>query len=245
MKTELYKWLALAVFLVLIAAALYVFRPVENRLTRITVIGDSTAKVAPDTAVVTFSVVTQSPQAVTAQQENARKSEAVGTAIKALVTDAKIDVKTSGYSLQPEYSYDFSPARIKGYEVKNTVTVSVNKTDNVGSIVDAATAAGANSVEGIQFVVGEESPAQGESLASATRQAMAKAEAIAASLNGRIVRIVQSTEGGIDPVHVQASYMSANSNSAISQGLAKPSTPVRAGSLDVRSQVILVVDVAV
>lgn len=241
MKNETYKWIALGLTVLLFAAAIYIFRPAEDRLTRVTVMGDSAAKVAPDTAVIVFSVVTQSSQAIAAQQENARKSEVVRTAVEALAADAKIDVKTSDYTLQPEYNYDVSPAKIKGYEVRNTVTVSVSKMEKVGNIVDAATAAGANSVEGIQFVVGQESPAQGEALALATKQAMAKAEAIAASLNGRIVRIVQSTEGGIDPLHVQSSYM--NANAATNAATAKPMTPIKAGSLDVRSQVVLVVDI--
>ena len=242
MKNETYKWIALGLTVLLFGAAIYIFRPAEDRLTRVTVMGDSAAKVAPDTAVIVFSVVTQSSQAIAAQQENARKSEGVRTAVEALAADAKIDVKTSDYTLQPEYNYDVSPAKIKGYEVRNTVTVSVSKIEKVGHIVDAATAAGANSVEGIQFVVGQESPAQAEALALATKQAMAKAEAIAASLNGRIVRIVQSTEGGIDPLHVQSSYM--NANAATNTAIAKPMTPIKAGSLDVRSQVVLVVDIA-
>lgn len=245
MKTELYKWVGLGMFLVVMAAALYVYRPVENRLTRVTVMGDSTAKIAPDTAVITFSVVTQSSQAVAAQQENARKSEAVSSAVAALSGDAAIEVKTSDYSLQPQYNYDSSPAKIRGYEVKNTVTVSVNKTDKVGNIVDAATSAGANSVEGIQFVVGQESSAQGEALALATKKAMVKADAIAASLNGRIVRVVQSTEGGVDPAHVQASYENKSFANTAEASPYRPTTPVTAGSLDVRSQVVLVVDIAI
>ncbi|HLA96712.1 MAG TPA: SIMPL domain-containing protein, partial [Pyrinomonadaceae bacterium] len=77
MNNTLYKVIALGLFLVLLATAIYVFRPVESRLTRVTVLGDSQAKVAPDTAVITFAVVTQGKQAVDAQQENAKRSEAV------------------------------------------------------------------------------------------------------------------------------------------------------------------------
>jgi hypothetical protein len=62
-------------------------------------------------------------------------------------------------------------------------------------------------------------------------------------MNGKIVRIVQSTEGGIDPGHVEASYSMANT-----AGLAvdrKPMTPVRASDQNIRSQVVLVVDIRV
>lgn len=247
MNKELWKFAALGVFLLLMAAAIWVYRPVENRLTRITVVGDSEAKVAPDTAMITFAVVTQGKQAVEAQQENARRSEAVQKAIEAISADSKVEVKTSDYSLSPEQDYySGKMPKIVGYQVRNTVTVSIDKMDQVGAIIDAATAAGANSVDGIQFVVGQSSPAQGDALALASKQAMAKAEAAAAAMNGKIVRVVQSTEGGIDPAHVAASYNDYASNAAANVALErKPITPVRAGDQNIRSQVVLVVDVRV
>jgi len=247
MNNTLYKVIALGLFLVLLATAIYVFRPVESRLTRVTVLGDSQAKVAPDTAVITFAVVTQGKQAVDAQQENAKRSEAVKKAIEAISADAKAEIRTSNYSLNPEQDYySGKMPKILGYEVKNTVTISIDKMDRVGAIIDAATTAGANSVEGIQFVVGETSPAQGDALALATKQAMAKAESIAASLNGKIVRVVQSSEGGAPFVPMQTDLYSASANASMNVDR-KPmiSTPVQPGSLNVRSQVILVVDIAI
>lgn len=56
---NIYKTVLLAAVLILFGIALYAYRPVQNRYTRVTVVGDSQAKVAPDTAVMTFSVVTR------------------------------------------------------------------------------------------------------------------------------------------------------------------------------------------
>jgi len=244
MKTNLVKIVLLSFTLILFAVALYVYCPNQNKLTRITVVGDSQAKVAPDTAVVTFAVVTQSSQAVNAQQENARKSEAVKQAVEAIASNAdKIEVKTDNYNLSPEQDYySGRMPKIIGYEVKNSVTVSIGDLTQVGTVIDAATKAGANSVEGISFVVREDSPAQGDALALATRQALAKAEAIAKSLNGRIVRVVETNEGGVQNLPTLQSY---SSNSMMSNTSAKPAyaTPVQAGALDVRSQVVLTVEV--
>lgn len=247
MSKELWKFAALSVLLALMAIAIYIYRPVENRLTRLAVIGDSEAKIAPDTAVITFAIVTQGKQAVDAQQENARRSEAVTKAIESIYSGAGTEVKTSNYNLSPEQDYYSGKLpKILGYEVKNTITVSIDKLDRIGAVIDAATAAGANSVEGIQFVVGQSSPAQGEALALASKQAMAKAEAAAAAMNGRVVRIVQSTEGGIDPSHVQASYdMATNTTAALGVNRKGAITPVRPGEQNVRSQVVLIVDVQI
>lgn len=248
MNTNLFKIVALAAFLILLATALYVYRPNQSMSTRITVIGDSQAKISPDTAVITFSVVTQSKLAVDAQQQNAQKSDAVKQAVEAITADAKTEIKTSDYNLSPEQDYySGKMPKILGYEVKNTVTVSIDKLDRVGAIIDAATAAGANSVEGIQFIISEASPAQGEALALATKQAMAKAESVARALNGKIVRVVQTIEGGVPPQMVDAAY-TGNANSAANMMMnMKPpvSTPVQAGALVIRSQVVLVVEISV
>ena len=248
MNNNIFKFIALGAFLILLAVALFVYRPTQNNFTRITVVGDSQSKVSPDTAVITFSVVTQGKQAVDAQQQNAQKSEAVKIAVESITGDAKTEIKTSGYSLNPEQDYySGKMPKILGYGVKNTVTVSIDKLDRVGAIIDAATSAGANSVEGIQFVVSETSPAQGEALALATAQAMAKAEAVAKSLNGRIVRVVQTIEGGVPPQMVDPAYLGLSNAAANSMVDFKPQvrTPVQAGAEVVHSQVILVVEISV
>ena len=246
MNTNVFKIIGLTALLLLFAAAIYLYRPTQNNLTRITVVGDSQAKVAPDTAVITFSVVTQGKQAVDVQQENARVSEAVKKAVEAIVTNGKAEVKTSDYSLNPQQdNYSFKTPRILGYDVKNTVTASISNLDQVGAVIDAATKAGANSVEGIQFVIGEASPAQGEALSLATKQAMAKAESVAKSLNGKIVRVVQTSEGTVPSQFLNEGFEYASNTAANVEMKRSYSTPVQAGSLNIRSQVILVVDIAI
>ena len=244
MNNNIYKFILLIAGLSLFAAALYFYRPTQNKLTRITVVGDAQTKVAPDTAQITFSVVTQNNQALNAQQENAKKSDAVKAAIES-ITEAEPEVKTSDYNLSPQQDYSKDVLKISGYEIKNTVTVSVRNLSKVGAVIDAATKAGANSIEGIQFVLRENSPAQGDALALATRQAMTKAEAIAQSLNGKIVRVVEELEGGTPVVPERDSY--AASNTMANMAMTKPmyNTPVQAGSLNVHSQVVLVVEVEI
>ena len=244
MNTGFFKIVVLTACIVLAAAAIYVFRPDRSHLTRITVVGDSQAKVSPDTALITFSVVTQGKQAFDTQQENARKSEAVKQAVEAATQGAKVEIKTSDYSLNPQQdNYSFKTPKILGYDVKNTVTVSINSLDQVGSVIDAATKAGANSVDGIRFVISEGSPAQGDALTLASQQAMAKAEAIAKSLNGKIVRVVETREGGAPELPTADPYSAYAS--AKSAGLAKAEyrTPVQAGQVNLKAQVVMVVEI--
>lgn len=244
MKSNVLKIGLLAVFLILFASAVYYYLPRTNTNTRVTVMGESQTQVPPDNAVVSFSVVTQHAQAVTAQQENARKVDAVIKALNDTAGDAKLEIKTSSYSLDPEqdYSAERMP-KIIGYEAKNTLSVTTSKMDQVGALIDAATKAGANSVEGISFVLREDSPTRGDSLGLATRQAMAKAEGIAQSLGGRVVRIVETLEGGVAPVErpsAERYLAAANTNAASTYR-----TPVQAGSINMYSRVVLVAEVEI
>ncbi len=241
MKTNFFKFVLVSIGLVLIAAVLYLYRPVSNSFTRVTVVGESQAEVPPDNAVVSFAVVTQNAQVVVAQQENARKIEAVMKVLQEAAGGAKQEIKTSDYRLAPEQDYSSNGIpKIVGYEARNSVTVTTDKLDQVGALIDAATKAGANSVEGIAFILRDDNAKRGDALGTATKQAMAKAEAIAGSLGGKIVRVVETVEGGSNPTPIIYSNASSTANT-----MAKPDyqTRIQAGSVNVRGQVTLVVEI--
>jgi uncharacterized protein YggE len=82
---------------------------------------------------------------------------------------------------------------------------------------------------------------------------MSKAEAMAQAMGGRIVRVVEEREGGFPapaPTFPEAlhnlpyDYSSANANSNANMDVrGLRTTPLEAGTLSVRSQVFLVVEV--
>jgi uncharacterized protein YggE len=218
----------------------------ESVRSRVLVLGEADSKVPPDTAVVVLSVVTQSGRALDAQQQNARKSEAVIQAIKQ-AAGPNPEVKTSDYNLEPQENWNGNTSKIVGYEARNTVTVNLSALDNVGAVVDAATGAGANSVEGVRFILREADAARGQALADASKQAMEKAKAMAQALGGRITRVVEEREGGFPeraapPDDISANGTATNSNLDYRAKQAAR-TPVEAGPLNVRSQVFLTVEI--
>jgi uncharacterized protein len=207
--------------------------------TRVTVTGDSTVQAQPDTAVVTVAVVTQNSSASEAQAENASKTDAVVRAVKA-AAGAGAEVKTSGYNLQPQYVYkEGSPPTITSYTARNAVNVTTGALDRVGAIIDAATRAGANNVEGLAFTLRRDESARAQALSAATREATAKARTVAEALGGRIVRVIEVQEGGayVRPLTTNDSIGFVRSSAA------QAATPVEPGSLDVRAQVSLVAEV--
>jgi uncharacterized protein YggE len=200
--------------------------------------GDSIVQAQPDTAILTISVITQGKRAIDAQQENAGKSDAVVRALKSAAGPGA-EVKTSSYSLQPQRVYrENQPPTITGYEARNSVTVTTNDLMRVGTLIDAAGQAGANDVSGISFTLRQDRPARDQALKEATREAVSKAQVIAQSLGGRVVRIVEVQEEGFErPRPVYESSTSAGLMRASAQ------TPIEVGSLDIKSRVQLVAEV--
>ena len=209
----------------------------SKRFTRVVVGGDATVQAAPDTAIVTISVVTQHKNAVTAQQENATKTEAV---VRALKTGAGpgAEVKTSGYSLQPMRVYrENQPPTITGYEARNTITVTLSDLTKVGSIIDTTAQAGANDISGISFTLKNDRPARDQALVQATQEAMGKAKVIATALGGRVVRIAEVQEEGlVRPLPIYEKF-------EMTTRMAAAQTPIEVGTLDVISRVQLVAEV--
>jgi uncharacterized protein YggE len=214
-----------------------------NKTTKVTVAGEATTRVEPDTATLTISVVTQSGQALTAQQENARKSKAVADAVKAKAASAEI--KTSDYTLQPQYDYrDSKLPKIIGYNARNSVIVTMTDLEGVGAVIDAASQAGANGIGDISFTLRQTSPARGQALADATQQAMNKATSIAQALGGRVTRVVEENESatvgnseGFNRYDRSAGLSMRMSATALAE------TPVESGPLNIKASVQLIVEI--
>jgi uncharacterized protein YggE len=210
-----------------------------GRVTRVMIVGDSIVQAQPDTAILTIAVVTQNRSAITAQQENAAKSDEVVRVLKT-VSGTGAEVKTSGYSLQPQRVYkEGQPPTISGYEARNTVTVTMSDLTKVGSVIDAAAQACSNDVSGIAFTLRQDRPARDRALGEATREAMSKAQVIAQALGGRVARIVEVQEEGFQqrppvPVYQTENFLAAKSAAA---------TPIEVGSLEISSRVQVIAEV--
>lgn len=149
------------------------------------------------------------------------------------------EVKTSGYSVQPQRMYREGQApTITGYEARNTVTVTIGDLKKVGPVIDAASQAGANDIAGIAFTLRQDRPARDRALSEATLEAMSKAEVLARALGRKVTRIVEVQEEGFirppQPVYQAEAFMAKRDSAA---------TPIEVGSLDITSRVLLIAEV--
>jgi uncharacterized protein YggE len=149
------------------------------------------ARVTPDRAQIFMGVQTRAATAAQAGADNARKTRAVIDAVKARGIPAE-QIMTSEYNLFPEYDHREPPRegpqtpRVIGYVANNTVRVEVRRLDQVGAIIDAALAAGANMVNTIQFFASNVDVARRAALAEAVARARGDAEALAKAAGGSL-----------------------------------------------------------
>jgi uncharacterized protein YggE len=158
--------------------------------------GQATVSVKPDQAKLSVGVVTQAATAQAAAAQNATQVAAVLAQLGNILGPAA-DIKTIGYSLNPTYRYpQGAPPELTGYTASNTVEVTMTDLSLIGRTIDAASQAGANSVQGLQFSVQDEEPVRQQALGLATKQAKAHAQAIASGIGASLGAVVLAQEGG-------------------------------------------------
>lgn len=198
--------------------------------------GEGVVTVRPDQARVGVGVITQGRTAAEASDQNATKAEAVLEALRRLLGPAA-DIRTTSYNVSPiqRFPPGSTVPEIVGYTATNQFLVTVGDTANAGRVIDTATAAGANSVTGITFGVRDSVPLRQQALRLATQQARANAEAIANGMGGRLSSVVSATEGASVSTPIL-------DRGGIAAGGAA-TTPVEAGTLEVRATVTLEIEV--
>ena len=197
----------------------------------ISVSAEGNVTVTPDIATIHLSVVTRGLTAQEAAQLNARAQRGVLDTLRALRVPTE-RITTSGYSLRPDYRYGPNNLReLTGYVATNTVTVELRSIDQVGGVIDAALARGANEVAGLIFSYSGAEQARREAITKAVAKARSDAEAAARGAGvtlGALLNISVGTPMYPSPMNVDRRMMSSMSADAA------PPTPIEAGSQAIR-----------
>ena len=146
----------------------------------------SEVKVAPDRATIRISVETHAPTATAAASANATEQNRVLTALRALgLTNEQLS--TVGYNVNPEYRYEQNKSPVvTGYVVTNTVIADIRDLKQVGKVLDAAIAAGANNISSLEFYASNTDAARHQAIGTAIAKARAEADAAARAAGGTI-----------------------------------------------------------
>ena len=121
-------------------------------------------------------------------------------AIKQSLLDAgakESEINTDSINIYANYDYSDNTEVIVGYTANNTLSVRTTDIDNVGALIDAAFAAGANTLDNVQFTVQDDSEAREQALTKAVEDARRKAEVLAAAAGLQIASIESIAESGV------------------------------------------------
>ena len=199
----------------------------------ITVTGTGEDQVTPDHARVSLGVTSQAATAAAASQQNARAQQAVLDAVRAQGIPAD-QITTSGYNVSPttEYNQQTQRTRITGYSVQNTLVVELRRIDQVGPVLDAALARGANNVSSLELYSSQAEASRRRALARAVERARADAEAMAAAAGGRLGLLLDLSSvagyNGPRPVAMAMARVASVAATPISEGTETNSATVTA-----------------
>lgn len=185
------------VLAVALVAATPVARADEGRAT-LAVTGEATVTRAPDMATLSIGATTLADTAADAMAGNAAAVAAVIARLKEAGIESG-DMQTSGLSLSPNWSRPSEAdgtSRIVGYTATNGLRVTVTALDTLGTVLDAAIADGANTLDGLNFALADPRPALDEARRDAVADARARAELIAGAAGVSLGPVVSITEGG-------------------------------------------------
>lgn len=164
----------------------------------ITVSGGGQVNLAADMAYVTLGIsISDSDVSTVMQQANT----SIDSICAALVESGlpKDCISTDYLYISPQYDYSGDNSNeIIGYNVNSGLKLTIDDVDAVGSYIDVAFAAGANSFDSITFAVKDNSEARDEALRLAVADAEKKANVLAEAAGMKLGDIVTIEENNSD-----------------------------------------------
>jgi uncharacterized protein len=190
----------------------------------ITVNGTGTVKTVPDEATFSLGVESKGATAREALAVNSERMRRVIAAVRAAGV-AKDDVQTQDVSISPSYD---NGGQVSGYSASNSISVKIDLA-KAGTVLDAATNAGANNVYGPMLDRSDREQLQEKALRAAVADARSKAEVLADAADvqlGDVTAINEGFAGGPQP------YYAATTLRAMSEA-----APIEPGKQDISATV--------
>ena len=186
----------------------------------VTVTGNGAVSAVPDRASITAGVESRASTAQNALSENAKDMQAVIDALKAA---GGKNITTSTVSLSPTTTSEGVP---NGYSATNTVTAEF-ALGAAGKAIDAAVAAGANTIYGPTFTNSDRDALYKKALQAAVADAKSHAETLAGAAGREVGPAITISESSSAPGPLYAAKDSA--------GVA--ATPIVSGPQDTTAMV--------
>lgn len=211
---------------------------------QIVVTGEALLKRPADEAVLRLGVTTESQFASSALEQNSKEMNAL------IETLSKVGLKesefqTEQFSLYPLYTerpHDAKPdwaPKLRGYRVENKLTIRTQQISKLGSWIDAAVKAGANTIDDLSFGLKDSRAYREETIRVAALHAKEDAATLANSTGIRLGRVLNLT---IDQSAVQP-FIKTRMAYATHEFASPASTPISSGNVEVSARVTIIFEI--
>jgi uncharacterized protein YggE len=211
----------------------------EEKTATISVSGTGKVSALPDIAEISIGVVSRAKSAKDATAANAEAMTTVNGLLKERGVAAK-DIETAQFQIAPRYA---EPRRntedlpaVVGFQVNNTVNITVRQVDKLGTLLDVLIGGGANQIHSLSFRVDQPDKLLDEARRRAVANARHTAELLAGEAGvvlGAPLKIVDT--GQNNPIPPRRFFTLG----AAAPAMAAP-TPIAAGEQELSASVQVV-----
>jgi uncharacterized protein YggE len=223
---------------------LQTLNPAQNIMTNantLSLTGTATTMVKPDKVTVSLGLETTNKTANAALAANSKIMNKVIDALKAAGVKDN-ETSTSSFSISPNYNYsqsaNISARTIIGFTVSNSIQIQSTNINNTSKWIDTAIAAGANTVDRIDFILSDKKLEETKTnlIKQAMQDARAKADIVASAAGMKVagVRSINLNEFAIQPPFPPPPIPLAKQSLAVAE--ARP-TPIISGQQEVTTNV--------
>ncbi|MBU1275111.1 MAG: SIMPL domain-containing protein [Proteobacteria bacterium] len=201
----------------------------QEGMPSVTVDGQATLSLKPEVGVITLGATTEALTAAQASRDNAAVMQKVVAALKGRL-GPQDRLETAGYWLRPLTKWDNQAKQNipVGYQAGHEMRLTSRDPLALAALLDAAVAAGANSISGPAWKLADPHAAQRKALAAAFADAQARARVLAQAAGMRLGLALKIKVSGAD-----------DPGPMLNRGMAKAmaATPLQPNLVQVRAEV--------
>jgi uncharacterized protein YggE len=217
--------------------------------------GQGEAYAIPDIGTFNFTVTEKGDTVKQAQEKLDQKINKALSAVRESGVEDK-DIKTTNYSVSPNYEWQQAycvqtvgamcpPGKnvLKGYEVSQTVTVKVRKTENAADLVTKVGAINVSNISGLEFTVDDRDKYVAEAREEAINKAKENAKKLAKELGVSLGKMLYFNENGGYPYYGEAMGMGGGSDVRLSAAAPTFKAELPTGETKITSQVSITYEI--
>lgn len=172
--------------------------------------GMGKATAIPNTVLISLGVSKTGQSISDVQSQINKTANSLNSDLKSLGVEEK-NIKTTNYSISPNYDYQSGRQNITGYTATQNLEVKIKPIDLANKVIDKATSDGANLVGGVTFMLDDQTQKEMENKArqEAVKNAKEKAESLSNASGIRLGRIIDVSENFNPLIPLRAVPMTA------------------------------------